>query len=61
MILYAIYKNGMHKGNERALNGNEAIVKYVIASDFSIFLKDKEFMGQYSFKKAIERVHYHKK
>ncbi|MCZ2224115.1 MAG: hypothetical protein LC122_10865 [Chitinophagales bacterium] len=61
MILFAIYKNGQHKGNERAINGNEAIKKYIIASDLKEFINDVEFIKQYSFKEAIEGVHYNEK
>lgn len=57
--LFAIYKNGEHKGNERALNKQDAIKKYLIASNFSELLKDESFIKKYSAKKAINGVHYY--
>lgn len=59
--LYAIYKNGFHKGNERAKRGEEAIKKYIIASDLGEFVTDVNFTKQYSFQIAIEGVHYNEK
>lgn len=61
MILFAIYKNGFHKGNERAINGNEAIKKYIIASDLKEFLNDETFLSQYAFEIAIEGIHFNEK
>lgn len=57
--LYAIYKNGEHKGNERGKSKNEAIKAYIIASDLGHFLNDENFIRQYSAKIAINGVHYH--
>lgn len=57
--LFAIYKNGEHKGNERASNKQEAIKKYIIASNFSEFLSDENFIKQYSAKKAINGIHHY--
>lgn len=56
--LYAIYKNGEHKGNERGLSVSDAINKYIISSILEDFLNDKEFMSQYTGKIAINGVHY---
>lgn len=61
MTLYAIYKNGFHKGNERAKTGEEAITKYIIASDLGDFVADANFTKKYSFQIAIEGVHYNEK
>lgn len=58
MILFAIYKNGFHKGNERAINGNEAKKNYIVASDLSDFLDDDDFLNQYVVKVALEGFHY---
>ena len=58
MILYAIYKNGVHKGNERAINGNKAIKNYIIDSGLAEFLNNDSFLKQYSFKKAVKGIHY---
>lgn len=57
--LYAIYKNGEHKGNERGRSAADAIKAYVIESDFESFIKDKKFMKQYSATIAINGVHHH--
>lgn len=56
--LYAIYKNGEHKGNQKAISELEAIKHYVIDSQFKSFLNDKEFMSQYSAVIAIEKIHF---
>lgn len=45
--LYAIYKNGEHKGNERGLNKSDAIQNYVKACLLEDFLNDEKFMRQY--------------
>lgn len=57
--LYAIYKNGEHKGNERGRSAVDAIKAYVIASDLESFIKDKKFMKQYFATIAINGVHHH--
>lgn len=61
MKLYAIFKNGFHKGNERATNGNDAIKNYIIASDLSDFLDDDNFFKKYSFVEAVEGIHFNEK
>jgi len=61
MILYAIYKSGFHKGNERGINGRDAIINYITASELSEFMTDEEFLNQYSFTKAVEGIHYNEK
>ena len=61
MILFAIFKNGFHKGNERAINGNDAIKNYIITSYLSDFLNDEKFLSQYTFIEAINGVHYNEK
>ena len=58
--LYAIYKKGEHKGNQRGKSENDAIKQYVIDSKFKSFLKDIEFMAQYKAVIAIESEHYYK-
>lgn len=57
--LYAIYKNSVHKGNERAKSKSEAIKAYITASDLSDFLDDQTFINQYSAKIAINGIHHH--
>ncbi|PQJ72222.1 hypothetical protein [Polaribacter butkevichii] len=56
--LFAIYKKGVHLGNELGENKNDAIRKYLIASLYEIFLKDLEFVSLYSAKKAVKRTHF---
>ena len=56
--LFAIYKNGEHKGNERGSTPNEAIRKYVVSSLLKDFLQNKEFMSQYSVRLAVKRIHF---
>lgn len=58
MKLYAIYKNGVHKGNIRAKNNADAIELYVIDSDLKEMLSDINFMVQYSTTEAIFGVHF---
>ncbi|WP_339663127.1 hypothetical protein [Croceibacter atlanticus] len=57
--LYAIYKNGVHKGNERAICKEEAIISYIIESSLSDFLDDIKFVSQYSAMPAISGIHHH--
>lgn len=57
--LYAIYKNGEHKGNERGESKNQAIKAYIVASDLGEFLGDENFVRQYSAEIAINGVHHH--
>lgn len=57
--LYAIYKNGIHKGNERGKTKDNAILHYIRESLLSDFIDDYEFLQQYSAKIAINGVHYH--
>ncbi|SDR76244.1 hypothetical protein SAMN05216503_0794 [Polaribacter sp. KT25b] len=56
--LYAIYKNGIHLGNEKGININDAIRKYLIASLYEDFLEDKEFASLYSGKESIKKIHF---
>jgi hypothetical protein len=56
--LFAIYKNEIHLGNEKAENINAAIRKYLIAALFEESLNDKEFVSLYSGKKAIQGIHF---
>lgn len=57
--LYAIYKNGEHKGNETGFSEENAIRNYIISSMLSESLDNKEFMQQYSAKVAINGIHHH--
>lgn len=58
MKLYAIFKNGFHKGNERGINGNDAIKNYIFNSELSDFINDEEFLVQYTFIEAINGFHH---
>ncbi|WP_299776874.1 hypothetical protein [uncultured Formosa sp.] len=58
MILFAIYKNGKHLGNEKGKDLDDAINNYLIASLFEEFLDDLEFKSVYSGKIAIKNIHY---
>lgn len=56
--LFAIYKNGEHKGNERGFSIEDAIKKYLIASSFETLLNDFEFVAQYTGSPAVENIHF---
>ena len=56
--LFAIFKNGEHRGNELGLSKSNAIEKYIMASFLGYFLKDKDFIVKYSAKKAVVNIHY---
>ncbi len=56
--IFAIYKNDVHLGNETALNKNDAIKKYLIASLYENLSEDLEFVSLYSAKNAIKGTHY---
>lgn len=58
--LFAIYRNGEHKGNERGFSIENAINKYLTASSFGALLDDFEFVSQYTGSLAIENVHFTK-
>jgi len=56
--LFAIYKKGIHLGNEKGVNENAAIKKYLIAASYDELLNDKDFVSLYSGKKAIKEIHF---
>jgi hypothetical protein len=56
--LFAIYKNDIHLGNEKAENMNAAIRKYLIAALYEESLNDKDFVSLYSAIKAIQGIHF---
>ena len=58
--LFAIYKNGEHKGNQRGFSIQDAIKKYLIASSFKTLLDDFEFVTQYTGSLAVENIHFTK-
>jgi hypothetical protein len=57
--LFAIFKNGEHKGNERGATGFEAISAYIVASDLVSFVNDENFRSEYSARLAINGVDHH--
>lgn len=56
--LFAIYKNDNHLGNEKGINVDDAIKKYLIAASYKKLLTDSEFVSQYSGKIAVQNIHY---
>ena len=57
-VLFAIYKNGEHIGNQRGINESDAIKNYIIQARFKNLLDDKKFVSKYSAIIAIEKTHY---
>ena len=58
--LFAIYKNGEHKGNTRAPSSKKAIKDYILDSGFpKEMFKDKDFLAIYSAVIAQKGIHYH--
>lgn len=57
-VLFAIYKNGEHIGNQRGISESDAIKNYIIQAHFKNLSDDKKFVSQYSAIIAIEKTHY---
>jgi hypothetical protein len=57
-VLFAIYKNANHIGNDKGNNTDAAIKKYLIASLYMEYAENLEFKSIYSAKKAIKGIHY---
>jgi len=57
--IFAIYKNGEHLGNEKALNEKDAIEKYLIAALFIELINDSIFVSKYNAIEAIKGIHYY--
>lgn len=57
--LYAIFKNGKHKGNERGFNRTEAIQNYIKSSLLEEFIDDEKFIAQYKAIAAVNGIHHH--
>ncbi|RYD79202.1 MAG: hypothetical protein EOP53_09995 [Sphingobacteriales bacterium] len=57
-LLFAIFRNGIHIGNERGNTMEEAIRNYIIASDLNEFINDKELISRYNAILAIKNTHY---
>tara|TARA_B100000809_G_scaffold263392_1_gene316519 strand:- start:13630 stop:13824 length:195 start_codon:yes stop_codon:yes gene_type:complete len=58
IILFAVYKNGIHLGNEKGKNSNDVIRNYLKAALYGEFLDDEDFVSLYSVKRAIKSIHY---
>ena len=56
--LFAIYKNGEHKGNERGFSIEDTIKKYLIASSFETLLNDIGLLSQYAGFHTVESIHF---
>lgn len=56
--LFAIFKNGIHKGNERASTEEEAIKNYICSSFLELYLENENFLNQYSAMKAQRGIHF---
>lgn len=57
--LYAIYKNGEHKGNERGKSEMKAINNYIIASGLGEFINQKTLKSKYSAIKSVNGIHHY--
>jgi|GEM_PF-6207372 len=58
MILFAIYRDGTHRGNITGINGDDAIRRYIVSSDLKEMINNTDFVKRYSYQIAIEGVHY---
>lgn len=61
LTLFAIHKDGFHKGNQTGKSSNDAIKNYIIESMLGDFVNDIEFVKKYSAVFAIKGVHYDEK
>ena len=53
MILYAIYKSGFHKGNERGINGRDAIINYIKRNNSKT---EKDLISYNNFVSVVEKA-----
>ncbi|WP_147678482.1 hypothetical protein [Algibacter pacificus] len=60
-ILYAIFKNQKHLGNELGTSKKDAIKFYLIASGYGDLTAKKELSKNYSAEIAINGVHHYLK
>lgn len=58
MLIFAIYKNNTHLGNERASNQQEAIKQYMSNAGFELLVQDEEFVKKYNAIPAHAGEHY---
>ena len=47
-MLFAIFKNKNHVGNQKGATSEEAIKNYIIESMLEEFVNDKDFLAKYS-------------
>lgn len=57
-IIYAIFKNGEHKGNQFGFSKTDAIKEYLISCQFELFLNNKDFVSQYDAIIAKKDIHF---
>ena len=57
-IIYAIFKNGFHLGNQYGFTKEDAIRAYLIRCQFAFFLTDREFVSQYDAIIAKRNIHF---
>lgn len=58
-MLFAIFKNKNHVGNQKGAISEEAIKNYIIESMLEEFINNKKFLAKYSAIKAINGIHHH--
>ena len=57
--LFAIYRNGVHKGNVRSNSISKAIDLYILDSGIpESFINNSEFVRQYKAELAIKGLHF---
>jgi len=56
-ILFAIFKNNIHKGNAYGIDTKEAIISHLKKAQFPI---SNEIINEYLVVEAVENVHYFK-
>lgn len=56
-ILYAIFKNNIHKGNAYGVDAKDAIISHLKKARFPI---SNEVINEYVVIEAVENVHYFK-
>ncbi len=56
--IFAIYKKGIHLGNEKGNEEIEAINNYITSAYVKEFIDDKEFTSLYTATIAVKGFHY---
>jgi hypothetical protein len=57
-IIYAIFKNGLHQGNQYGFSKEDAITGYLKRCQLDFFPKDIEFESQYDAIIAKRNIHF---